>query len=260
MSSIATTLFALVLLFLSLHAQEKANPFRALANNTILVISPHPDDDIIGAGGALAYLRGRGNRLVVVFLSAGELGTFDISLTPDSVRRIRMREAEAAYRALGFPEANLIWLGYRDGELDFEPQLVIRKQLVSLIRRWRPDIVFALDPGGKFYRYHYRDHRSAALVSADAIGAAMWPLEYPELGVAHRTPSVYYFYTAESNLDLDIMEVYDLKLAALAKHRSQFAPASHKYEPDGPPPGRSDMEQLIQFLTGATTIERFRRR
>jgi LmbE family N-acetylglucosaminyl deacetylase len=236
-------------------------PFREWARKTILVISPHPDDDIIGAGGALALLSGRDNHVVVVYLTAGEKGTLDSSLTPNAVRTIRKREAAAAYRTLGFPDTELVWFHYPDGELDFAPQLEIRRKLVSLIRQRRPDVIFALDPGSKFYRYHYRDHRSAALVSADAVGAAMWPLEYREPGVsAFRVPEVFYFYTAEPNVELAISEVYDRKLAALAQHRSQFPPASEKYSREGAPPSRADMEQAISSLTGTTQVEYFRRR
>jgi LmbE family N-acetylglucosaminyl deacetylase len=241
--------------------QKATAPFREWTHKTILIISPHPDDDIIGAGGALALLSGRDNRVVVVYLTAGEKGTFDSSLTPNAVRTIRKREAAAAYRTLGFADAELVWFRYPDGELDFAPQLEIRRKLVSLIRHRRPDAIFALDPGGKFYRYHYRDHRSAALVSADAVGAAMWPLEYRELGVsAYRVPEVFYFYTAEPNVELPISEVYERKLAALAQHRSQFPPASEKYSPEGAPPPRADMEQAISSLTGTTQVEYFRRR
>lgn len=244
--------------------QEKpvgaVNPFREMTGKTILVITPHPDDDIIGCGGALAFLSGRGNHLIVVFLTAGEKGTFDSSLSAAKLRGIRMREATAAYRRLAFSDAELIWFRYPDGELDFAPLLEIRKKLTAIIRRRRPDVIFAPDPGATYFRYHYRDHRSAALVSADAIGAAMWPLEYPETGRAYRVLEVYYFYTAEPTLKLDMSEVYETKLAALAQHRSQFPPASGHYTAEGPPPSRGDVENLIRALTGATTSELFRRR
>ena len=42
-------------------------PLRRWSGKTILIISPHPDDDIIGCGGALALLGGRDNRLVVAY-------------------------------------------------------------------------------------------------------------------------------------------------------------------------------------------------
>ena len=88
----------------------------------------------------------------------------------------------------------------------------------------------------------------------------MWPLEAPEAGPAYAVPDVYYFYTAEPTLNLDITPVYDRKLAALAQHRSQFAPALQRYAPQGPPPAKADLEALIGPLTGATTVEKFRRR
>lgn len=258
-------LFLVVSLVLAYPAQLtnqeiQVNPFRTASGKTILIISPHPDDDIIGCGGALAFLGGRQNRLIVVYLTAGEKGTLDASEKPSNIEIVRKREAIAAYSRLGFEDAELIWLGYPDGELDFAPTRDIRIQLVRIIRNRRPDLVFALDPGATYFRYHYRDHRTAALVSADAIGAAMWPLEYPETGPAYKVPDVYYFYTAEPTLRLDISDVYDRKLAALAEHRSQFPPAVNHYSSVGPAPSRPDMEAMIRPLTGATTIEVFRHR
>ena len=88
----------------------------------------------------------------------------------------------------------------------------------------------------------------------------MWPLEYPELGPAYRVPEVYYFYTAEPTLKLDVAVVYERKLAALAQHRSQFPPAINRYTAEGPPPLRGDLEATIRRLTGTTTVELFRRR
>jgi LmbE family N-acetylglucosaminyl deacetylase len=259
--------FGLLVTSAAVWAQEKptnlasaANPFQELREKTILVITPHPDDDIIGCGGALAFLSGHRNRLIVVFLTAGEKGTFDPSAQVETIRGTRMREAASAYKALGFPSAELIWLNYPDGELDFAPLREIRLRLTEIIRKQRPDIVFALDPGATYYRYHYRDHRTAALVSADAIGASMWPLEYPELGPAYRVPEVYYFYTAEPTLKLDVTEVYERKLAALAQHRSQFPPAINHYNAEGPPPSHGDLDAAIRQLTGSTTLELFRQR
>lgn len=140
---------------------------------------------------------------------------------------------------------------YPDGELDFAPLREIREQLTGIIRKRRPEIVFALDPGATYFRYHYRDHRSAALLAADAIGAAMWPLEYASAGPAYRVPQAYYFYTVEPTLKLDITAVYEKKLAALAQHRSQFPPTRDRYTREGPPPMRADLEALIRPLTGA---------
>ena len=240
---------------------REGNPFQSWNDKTIMIFSPHPDDDIIGCGGALAFLSGRRNRLIVVYLTNGEKGTFDPSMKSLTLARIRRQEAAAAYRTLGFADAQLIWLGYHDGELDFASARDLRVRLTHLIRRRRPDVVFSLDPGLTYYRYHYRDHRTSALAVADAIGAAMWPLHFPAQGIsAFRVPDVFYFYTAEPNLKLDISSIYERKLQALAQHRSQFPPANQHYSAQGPLPSRSDLEALIMPLTGGTTTELFRHR
>ncbi|HUJ39417.1 MAG TPA: PIG-L deacetylase family protein [Candidatus Acidoferrales bacterium] len=235
------------------------NFFSAANGKTILVISPHPDDDIIGCGGALAYLAGRQNRVIAVYLTSGEMGTYDASLTPDRLRAIRKQEAAAAYQALNLPGVEQIWLGYPDSQLDFAPLPEIRKQLTGIIRKSRPDIVFALDPGFTYVRYQYHDHRSAALLSADAINAAEFPLEYPELGPAFIVPNVFYFYTAEPNFHLDVSGVYETKLSALAANRSQFPPALYHYVADGPAPSRAALERTISVLTGSNKVEPYRR-
>jgi LmbE family N-acetylglucosaminyl deacetylase len=241
-------------------SQSPENPFAELSGKTILVIVPHPDDDIIGCGGALAILSGRGNRVIALFLTAGENGSLDPTMTSEKVKKIRMEETAAAYARLGFPDAEMVWMGYPDAELDFAPRREIQIQLIRLIRARHPDVVFALDPGATYFRYHYRDHRSAALIAADSVGGAMWPLEYPEAGPAYRVPDTYYFYTAEPTLRLDITAVYQRKLAALAQHRSQFPPAVNHYTAAGPAPVESEMEALIKPLTGSMTTESFRRR
>ena len=241
-------------------SQNPENPFAEMSGKTILIIAPHPDDDIIGCGGALAILSGRGNRVIALFLTAGENGTLDPTMTSGKVKKIRMEETAAAYARLGFADAEMVWMGYPDAELDFAPRREIQIQLIRLIRARHPDVVFALDPGATYFRYHYRDHRSAALIAADSVGGAMWPLEYPEAGPAYRVPDTYYFYTAEPTLRLDISAVYQRKLAALAQHRSQFPPAANHYTTAGPAPAQSEMEALIKSLTGSMTTESFRRR
>src|SRR6266446_6974110 len=86
-------------------APQTTNPFREISGKTIMIISPHPDDDIIGAAGALAYLSGHKNKIVTIFLTSGEVGTYDPALKPERLRSIRMKEAAAAYAALGFSDA-----------------------------------------------------------------------------------------------------------------------------------------------------------
>src|SRR2546426_7654351 len=76
------------------------NPFADWNNKTVMIFSPHPDDDIIGCGGGPAVLRGRGNRLIVVFPTNGGEGAFDNSLRPLFLAGVRRQEAAGAFRRL----------------------------------------------------------------------------------------------------------------------------------------------------------------
>src|SRR5437667_10674097 len=80
----------------------EGSPFQEWNNKTIMIFSPHPDDDIISCGGALAFLSGRGNRLILVYLTNGEKGTFDPAMNSLSPAKIPAQEALAACASPGF--------------------------------------------------------------------------------------------------------------------------------------------------------------
>ena len=75
-------------------------------SRNILVIAPHPDDESIGCGGTLCRHTARGDRVVAVFLTSGELGLEH--LPREEAWRVREGEAEAAAEVLGL--ADLIFL------------------------------------------------------------------------------------------------------------------------------------------------------
>src|SRR3954451_5790178 len=239
-------------------AAQTGNPFRGIEGKTVMIISPHPDDDIIGAAGALSYLSEHNNKVVTIFLTSGEVGTYDPALKPERLRAIRMKEAGEAYKALGFNNAEQVWFGYPDDGLDFAPMQEVRQRLVKEIRKRKPDVVFALDPGATFFRYQYHDHRVAAIASVDALNSATLPLKYPEAGPAYKVPNIWYFYTGEPTHRVDVSDVLDKKVGALGAHRSQFSPAHEHYTEQGPPPARNILEDFIALFMGSAKQELFR--
>ena len=91
----------------------------------ILVLAPHPDDEVLGAGGVLQRAVARGLPVAVAFLTYGDLNegsflTYRLHpvLEPSAVRamgEVRRQEALAADRILGVPASGLTFLGYPDG-------------------------------------------------------------------------------------------------------------------------------------------------
>lgn len=80
---------------------------------TTLVLAPHPDDEAIGCGGSLCLHAGAGERVVVAFLTSGELGL--PQLPQEQARLVREREAEQAAALLGV--AQLLFLRQPDWTL-----------------------------------------------------------------------------------------------------------------------------------------------
>ncbi len=75
---------------------------------SVLVIAPHPDDDIITSSGVIVRALRRGEQVHVVYLTNGDLLGTDIGL-------VRQGEAVAGEGVLGVGENSLIFLGYPDG-------------------------------------------------------------------------------------------------------------------------------------------------
>ena len=84
--------------------------YSASAFADILVVSPHPDDDIIMASGVIFKALERGEQVRVVYMTNGDYA---------GLERGAIREAEAvnAQEKLGMAEDNLVFLGYPDGHL-----------------------------------------------------------------------------------------------------------------------------------------------
>ena len=112
---------------------------------------------------------------------------------------------------------------YPDQSLEDTPEF--RKEIVRLIRMYRPDIVVTADPYRR-YVWH-RDHRIAGQVTLDAIFPyARDPLAYPDLQEEgpqpHKVKEVLLWAPPDDiNYRSDITNTFDIKLAALRCHKSQ---------------------------------------
>ncbi len=235
---------------------------------TVMVFTPHPDDDLFGCGGTLARMARNGNKIIIVIYTNDNKGSFDQEMTSERLARIRKAEEEAAMATLGIPRENITWLGYDDGELEYAPQKQLCGQATKLIRQYRPDVVFSIDPGDLYERWHKTDHRMAAFMTLDAIRAAEFHLYYPEHLLTdglqpHKVPLLMFYYAAtEANYWVDITNEIERKIEAVTKHVSQFEPSINKYRPDWDP---NDKASLKEYMKGRATkkdgrfVEAFRR-
>jgi LmbE family N-acetylglucosaminyl deacetylase len=207
-----------------------------LTGQTILVFTPHPDDETFAMGGTLAQLADNGNNIQIVIYTNDNKGSLDLTMTRERLAGIRRAEEEKACAFLNIPKTSITWLGYEDGDLEYADPKVLRGKVARLIKKHRPSIIFSPDPGVKWVQWHKTDHRMSAHITDDAFIAAEWHLYYPQHYLdegleGYHIPEVYYYYSQEPNIEVDITDQFDRKIKASAAHVSQFEPSTSKYSP-----------------------------
>lgn len=235
----ASLMAVIGVVLLGTYMQAQHTRLEDLHDRTILVFTPHPDDDVFGAGGTIALLNRNHNKVHIVIYTNDDKGSYDPDMNSQRLARIRKAEEEVSEGQLGTPRENISWMGYDDGMLEYAPQPKLVEEATAIIRRVRPDVLLSVDPGEWYERWHKTDHRMAAFNTIDAVRAAEFWLYFPnqklQLGLQpYKVPEIYFFYPSpqEANYFVNIDSVAELKFDAAARQVSQFEPAVNKYRPD----------------------------
>ena len=141
-------------------------PVEEWTGKTILLIGGHPDDDS-QSHGTLAMLKDHGNDVYILTMTTGNVGTKDPKLNRNELAKIRRQEQLDAMKELGLSKEHYINLGYDDGRLEFADWEEAVGKLVYHIRRLKPEILFAFDPGYNYQVWQKSDHRAAAYLSSE---------------------------------------------------------------------------------------------
>ncbi len=250
-------------------AEGQQTRLENLRHKTVLVFTPHPDDDVFGAGGTIALLNRNGNKVYIAIYTNDDKGSYDPDMTSQRLAGIRKIEEEISEGLLGTAKENIMWLGYDDGMLEYAPQPKLVEEATAIIRRIRPDVLLSVDPGEWYERWHKTDHRMAAFNTIDAVRAAEFWLYFPNQRLQrglqpYKVPEMYFFYPApqEANYWVNIEAVAQLKFDAASKQVSQFEPAVNKYRADWDAAdltkAKAEMSQLQPRKDGHY-VEAFRR-
>jgi LmbE family N-acetylglucosaminyl deacetylase len=116
------------------------------AERRILVVAAHPDDEVLGCGGTLAYHARRGAEIEVLILGEGVTSRYDRreSAPAAEVRRLHERAVRAG-RAVG---ARRVRVGdLPDNRFDAVPFLEIVKRIERSVSAFRPDTIYTNHEG-----------------------------------------------------------------------------------------------------------------
>lgn len=193
----------------------------------ILVILAHPDDPEFFCGATLAKWAHEGHELIYFLLTCGDKGRNDHNrnIPGEELCALRHAEQRAAAQVIGAREVH--FLEKEDGYL--VPDLTLRREMVRVIRRFRPDVLVTCDPQTLFapYGINHPDHRAAGQAVLDAVfPAAGNELYFPELlaeGLTPHTPrEVWVSLTLQPNVTLDVTDFWETKIRALKEHKTQI--------------------------------------
>lgn len=215
------------------------------APRRILAFIPHPDDEAYALAGYLATAARRGDHVHVLSATRGEAG-YDHTrphATPRDVGATRSAELAASCALLGLevPE----FFDWPDGGLARRTDALAAAQLAAAIRDTAPDELVSLGPDGA---YGHADHLACYRLTRAALAllrdrAPAWRVaafprglflpqwqrmtEGRDAAQVERAPPVLGIDETAVDLRLPLTGLRDLKIEAIAAHRSQL--------PDGDP-------------------------
>jgi LmbE family N-acetylglucosaminyl deacetylase len=194
----------------------------------VLVVLAHPDDPEFFCGATLARWAGAGHHIEYFLLTCGDKGYNDFTtvdmITTDDLCAARHVEQRAAAAVLGVEAVH--FLERPDGYL--VPDIDLRREVVRMIRRAKPDVLMTCDPQTLFTAFgiNHPDHRAAGQAAMDAVypaagNAAYFPELLAEGYSPHQPKQVWCSLTMQPNVVLDVSDVWAKKMEALLCHKTQ---------------------------------------
>ena len=193
-----------------------------LANKTLLVLAPHPDDEILGCGGLIAKIKSLGGRVYIIIFAVGN----QKQIGGESKTEKRIKEVE---EVMDFMKIDGHEVVYMDDNIHLKLDVMPRKELIDIIEsksscsinKVNPDIIAIPS-----LTCQNQDHEALFHASFTACR----PRVKERL---HNAPAVLAyeqidnFWTSRSfspNFYVDISDHLDTKIKAISLYGSQMRP------------------------------------
>lgn len=129
--------------------------------NKILIVAPHPDDEVLGCGGIIKRMSEKGDYVYILVVSRGAPKFY----SDDKILNVR-NEAKRAHKILGVTET--VFLDFYAPELDVTNKAEISREISKYISQWCITELYLPHRGDI-----HHDHRAvfeSALVAARPVG------------------------------------------------------------------------------------------
>jgi N-acetylglucosamine malate deacetylase 1 len=191
----------------------------------VLIVAPHPDDEVFGAGGLIHRVKREGGKVYVLYITVGT--TNDFSQKGISTGSERMRELESVADFLGFDGYRIALPG---NEYHLRLDSVAQKDLIDEIERGK-DISFqSIQPSfvvAPSVQDYNQDHRAVGMAVVTATRpAAHNEKPFQPLVLTYEMPYAAWNQEnalANPNFLLELQEQdIDMKIRAVSMYKSQL--------------------------------------
>lgn len=202
----------------------------SLENQKLFIISPHPDDEVLGCGGLIKRVKDTGGKVYVLFLTTGM--TLDYSPKGISTVDERFAEIKQVAKYLNYDGYRIAFPG-NDYHLRLDK--VPQKDIINEIENGDKISLSALKPtivAAPIYPDYNQDHRACARALFAATRPApddTKPLQPIILGY-ESVPTADWWNTTENNMNFFVSlseEQLRTKIEALSLYKSQLRQAAH---------------------------------
>jgi len=197
----------------------------------VLVVAAHPDDEVLGCGGAIAHHSQHGDEVHVIILAEG-LTSRDIERDRPHRQQELSELAAAAHHANQILGAKSLTLyDFPDNRMDRCDLLDIVKVVEQAVTQYTPTIIYT-HHAGDLNIDHRRIHEAVITAARPLPGSLVETLlffEVPSSTEWHIPGSAPAFMP---NWFLDISTTLECKLTALDAYASELRPFPHSRSPE----------------------------
>lgn len=194
-------------------------------NGCILLLAPHPDDEVIGCGGLLTRLVKQGKDVRVVVLSNGAESHHECCDTPkEEIVVARRGLTFEAVKVIGLPLNKVYSLNFPDGSIN--ARHAETERLKALIAEIKPDVIL-VPHSGEGWNDHLATREIGLHFAPNGVSVyeyCVWFWFYNSWNIAWNKASVVKMTKEEHETKLKAIDAYTLPTALCGKPWSGVLP------------------------------------
>ena len=200
-------------------------------NKNILIVAAHPDDEVLGCGGAILLYKKKGFNIHVAFMTDGENSrqSNQNQVTPHDIAN-RRESAKKCLKILGVDSYS--FNNFPDNEMDSVSILEVTKYVEKLIHEHKPSMIFTHHIGDVNID-HQICHRAVLTASRPQNSCPVKTILSFEIPSSTEWQFVSSNQSFSPNIFLDISEFFEKKIEALKCYSKELRDSPHPRSIEG---------------------------